>query len=68
VLVRPGLQHDRVALGQAPVDNDWVAPASADWWNRSEVELGLIARQVLLGRAPSAGAAKIEAPRKAGKA
>lgn len=34
---------------QAPVDNDWVAPASADWWNRAEVELGVVARHVLFG-------------------
>ena len=50
MLVLPRLQHDRVALGQAPVDDDWVVPASAGWWNRAEVELGVIARQALLGR------------------
>jgi len=49
-LMRACLEHDRLELGQTAIDDDAIAPASADRWHRSQVELGVISRQVLLGR------------------
>jgi hypothetical protein len=48
--VRAGLQDDRVAVGDAPVDEDGIVARAAERRHRSQLEVGVVAPQVVLGR------------------
>src|SRR6266508_1783748 len=49
LLVRAALQDDRVAVGDPPVDEDGIVARAAERRHRSQLEVGVVAPQVVLG-------------------
>jgi hypothetical protein len=50
LLVRAGLEDDRVAVGDATVDEDGIVARAAQRRDRAQVEVGVVAAQIVLGR------------------